>query len=41
LLSAMRPADGVTVVVTHSDVVAGAADRVLVLDKGVLSEREA
>jgi putative ABC transport system ATP-binding protein len=36
LLSRLRPPDGVTVVVTHSEAVAGAADRVLELDGGIL-----
>jgi len=36
LISDLRPPDGVTVVVTHSDAVAAAADRVLELDSGVL-----
>ncbi len=36
LLSRLRPPDGVTVVVTHSEAVASAADRVLELDGGML-----
>jgi putative ABC transport system ATP-binding protein len=36
LMSDLRPPDGVTLVVTHSDVVADAADRVLELDGGML-----
>ena len=36
LIAALRPADGVTVVVTHSEAVASAADRVLELDEGKL-----
>jgi putative ABC transport system ATP-binding protein len=36
LMSHLRPPDGVTLVVTHSDAVASAADRVLELDGGML-----
>jgi len=35
-ISQLRPDGGVTVIVTHSDAVAAAADRVLELDGGVL-----
>jgi putative ABC transport system ATP-binding protein len=36
LIAELRPSGGATVIVTHSDVVAGAADRVLELEGGVL-----
>jgi putative ABC transport system ATP-binding protein len=36
LISSLRPPDGVTLVVTHSEAVASAADRVLELDGGKL-----
>jgi putative ABC transport system ATP-binding protein len=36
LMSELRPPDGVTLVVTHSDAVASVADRVLELDGGML-----
>jgi putative ABC transport system ATP-binding protein len=39
LLREIRPHDGATIVVTHSDAVADAADRVLELDAGRLTER--
>jgi putative ABC transport system ATP-binding protein len=38
LMRSVRPADGATIVVTHSEAVADAADRVLELDAGRLTE---
>jgi len=36
LINQLRPLGGATVIVTHSDAVAGAADRILRLERGVL-----